>query len=49
MRKSLTYMLIGAGIGASALVTYQQYQNGNMNKAYNNLKNKTQKSQGNMM
>jgi hypothetical protein len=49
MGKGITYMLVGATLGAGALVAYQQYQNGNMNKAYNNLKNKTQKSQGNMM
>jgi hypothetical protein len=49
MGKGLTYMLIGAGLGVGALVAYQQYTNGNMQKAYNNLKNKTQKSQGNMM
>ena len=49
MRNGLTYMLIGAGIGMGALTAYQQYRNGNMQRAYNNLANKAQKSQGNMM
>jgi hypothetical protein len=49
MRRGLTYMLVGAGIGIGALMSYQQYRNGNMQRAYTNLKNKTQKSQGNMM
>ena len=49
MKKGLTLMMVGAGLGIGSLITYQQYRNGNMQKAYNNLKNKTQKSQGNMM
>ncbi|HHX16911.1 MAG TPA: hypothetical protein GX725_03285 [Mollicutes bacterium] len=49
MKKGLTLMMVGAGLGIGSLITYQQYRNGNMQKTYNNLKNKTQKSQGNMM
>jgi hypothetical protein len=49
MKHGLTYMLIGAGVGMGALATYQQYRNGNMQRAYDKITNKTQKSQGNMM
>lgn len=49
MKKSLAYMLLGAGVGVGALVSYQQYRNGNMHKVYDQIAKKTQKSQGNMM
>lgn len=49
MKKGLTYMLLGAGVGVGALVSYQQYRNGNMQRAYNKMANKTQKSLENMM
>lgn len=49
MKRELTYMLFGIGVGMGALASYQQFRNGNMQRAYNNLANKTQKSQGNMM
>lgn len=49
MRKGLTYMLLGLGIGIGALATYQQYRNGNMQRAYNKITNKARKSQENMM
>lgn len=49
MKKGLTYMLLGAGVGVGAFVSYQQYRNGNMQRAYNKLANKAQKSQENMM
>jgi predicted RNase H-related nuclease YkuK (DUF458 family) len=49
MRKGLTYMLLGIGVGMGALAAYQQYTNGNMTRAYNKIMNKAQKSQENMM
>ncbi|MDD2469960.1 MAG: hypothetical protein PHI22_03440 [Bacilli bacterium] len=49
MKRGLTYMLLGVGVGMGALAAYQQYRNGNMKRAYNNLANKAQKSQENMM
>ncbi|MFA5410069.1 MAG: hypothetical protein WC343_14945 [Bacilli bacterium] len=49
MKKGLTYMLIGIGVGAGALMSYQQYCNGNIKRAYNKIANKAQKSQENMM
>lgn len=49
MKKGIAMMLLGIGVGMGALATYQQYRNGNMQKMYNKLANKAQKSQGNMM
>lgn len=49
MRNNLALMLLGVGIGVGATAAYQQYANGNMKKAFDNLANKAQKSQGNMM
>jgi len=49
MKNEITYMLLGVGVGMGALASYQQYRNGNMQRAYNKLANKTPKSQGNMM
>jgi hypothetical protein len=42
-------MLLGMSVGMGALYSYQQYRNGNMKRTYDNLMNKAQKSQGNMM
>lgn len=49
MKNGLTYMLLGVGVGMGALASYQQYRNGNMQRAYNKIANKAQKSNGNMM
>lgn len=49
MKKGLTYMLIGAGVGIGALATYQQYRNGNIKRACSKMTNKAQKSHENMM
>lgn len=49
MKKGLTYMLLGVGVGMGALATYQQYRNGNMKRAYDKMTNKAQKSHENMM
>ncbi|MDD2203258.1 MAG: hypothetical protein PHT75_02970 [Bacilli bacterium] len=49
MKREITYMLLGVGVGLGALASYQQYRNGNMKKAYNKLANKAPKSHENMM
>jgi hypothetical protein len=49
MKREMTYMLLGVGVGMGALASYQQYRNGNMKRAYDKLANKASKSQGNMM
>ncbi len=49
MRKNLMYMLLGAGIGAGATITYHQYMNGNLNNVFNKMKNEAQNQLEDMM
>ena len=48
MKKGLSLMMVGAGLGIGSLITYQQYRNGNMQKHITIWK-QNPKSQGNMM
>ena len=49
MRTSLTYMLVGAGLGAGALATYHQMKNGNLENTLNKVRNQAQDKLENMM
>ena len=48
MKKALGMMAIGMGMGAGAVIMYDQYKSGNLQKIVNKAENKMDKMLGNM-
>jgi hypothetical protein len=47
--RGITYMLVGMGLGAGALATYQQYRNGNLQRTVQKMKGQANNKLENMM
>jgi len=49
MNRGFTYMLVGMGLGAGALATYQQYKKGNLQRSVQKMKGQAKNTLENMM